>query len=71
MKHDCTTDHQGRVPCTCGQLHTANSDGTSPEQDPWAWVDQIAIKYHAAAAIVALLFFVLAAAGYFSTERPS
>jgi len=67
MNHDCITDHQGRAPCTC-KLHTENSDKSSPEYDPWAWVDQIAIKYHAAAAIAALLLFCLASAGYFSTH---
>ena len=37
MNHDCITNCQGRQPCTCGSLHTANSDGSSPVGDPWDW----------------------------------
>jgi len=41
MNHDCITNCQGRQPCTCGQLHTANSDGSSPVGDPWDWVSSL------------------------------
>lgn len=39
MNRDCITSNQGRAPCTCG-LHTANSDGSDPNQ-AWEWIDEI------------------------------
>lgn len=58
MTHDCITDQQGRLPCTC-KLHTANSDNTSPHGDPWGWVDQI---FDRAALVVVAAVIVAAAA---------
>lgn len=47
MNHpDCITDSQGRAPCTCGGLRTANSDGSSQDSAPWDWIDEVAYAVH-------------------------
>ena len=57
MNHDCITNCQGRQPCTCGSLHTANSDGSSPVGDPWDWAADLR-----AAALQTIALVVCAAA---------
>lgn len=39
--NDCITNCQGRQPCTCGQLHTDNSDGSNPGGEPLDWVSDL------------------------------
>lgn len=55
--NDCITNCQGRQPCTCGQLHTANSDGSNPVGDPWDWVSDLR-----AATLLTIALVVCAAA---------
>lgn len=65
MTHDCITDQQGRLPCTC-KLHTANSYDSSPNGDPWEFVDAIVIPLRWVALAASLAFTVLALAGFLS-----
>lgn len=41
MNHECPTNHQGRAPCTCGGMHTDNSDGSNPGGEPLDWVSDL------------------------------
>lgn len=66
MSRDCITDSQGRAPCTCGQLHTSNSDGSSPDNPPWDWIDEVANALRWVALGVVGVTTVLLMAGFFA-----
>lgn len=63
--NDCITNCQGRQPCTCGQLHTANSDGSNPIGDPLDWVSDLraatmqTIALVACAAVLGTVVFLI------------
>lgn len=65
MNCDCITDRQGRAPCTCGHLNTANSDGSDPNQ-AWGWIDEITLALRWLALGVIGAFTVLVMAGFFN-----
>jgi len=65
MNHECHTNHQGRAPCTCGGLHTDNSDGSDPHH-AWTWIDDIAQAVRWFAIVIIGAFTVLLMAGFFS-----
>ena len=55
MKHDCITDQQGRLPCTC------KCDTRAPYGSPWDWIDDIAY-YADRALLIACAAFIVAIA---------
>lgn len=65
MNHECITCRQGRQPCTCGQLHTANSDGSNPVGDPCDWVSDLraatllTIAFVACAVVLGTVVFLI------------
>ena len=61
MNHECHTNHQGRAPCTCGSLHTANSDGSDPQTaDEWMGEMRTALCWVALGIVFAATVLVMA-----------
>lgn len=66
--HDCFTDQQGHLPCTCSKFMQENSDGTSPHTDTRELVELVLDGLVFVLGLSAIVFTILAAAGYFSTH---
>jgi len=66
--HDCFTDQQGHLPCTCSKLMQENSDGTSPHSDTRELVD-LALDFELAAfAVGCVIFTVFSLIGFWSAR---
>jgi len=65
-----TSCNQGREPCRdgCTQLEQENSDGTSPHTDTRELVELVLDGLVFVLGLSAIVFTILAAAGYFSTH---
>ena len=57
MKHDCITNAQGRLPCSC-HLHDRNSSRSDPHSDPWGWIDDMRYLMDRALLIVTAIAIV-------------
>lgn len=56
MKHQCHTDQQGRLPCTC------NCADRAPYGSPWEWIDDI--EYYVDRALLIACAAVIVAIAY-------
>ena len=58
--HDCFTDQQGHLPCTCSKFMQENSDGSDANQsnNPWDWIDDLAYPIDRALLIACALAIV-------------
>lgn len=58
--HDCFTDQQGHLPCTCSKFMQENSDGSDAHQsnNPWDWIDDLAYPIDRALLIACALAIV-------------
>jgi len=66
--HDCFTDQQGHLPCTCSKLMQENSDGTSPHSDTRELVE-LALDFALAAfAVGCVIFTVFSLIGFWSAR---
>ena len=66
--HDCFTDQQGHLPCTCSKLMQENSDGTSPHTDTRELID-LALDFALAVILAAcVIFTVFSLIGFWSAR---
>jgi len=66
--HDCFTDQQGHLPCTCSKFMQENSDGTSPHEEARQWVNLALDAVLVLLALAALIFTIFSAIGFWSAR---
>jgi len=66
--HDCFTDQQGHLPCTCSKFMQENSDGTSPHTDTRELIDLALDFALAVLAVGCVIFTVFSLIGFWSNK---
>lgn len=64
--HDCFTDQQGHLPCTCSQFMQGNSDGSNPHAETKDLIELALDGLFFLLSLSVIIFTILAAAGYFT-----
>lgn len=65
---ECHTSEQGKLPCTCGALHTMNSDGSNPAEESRDLVEFVLDCVLLALVVVVLVVTVFTLAGFWSNH---
>ncbi len=64
--HDCYTNQQGRMPCTCGQMCQRNTDGSDPGINADVTMSEAVKWFVIALFLVTMAAWLGLAAGYWT-----